>query len=168
MIENGVQWTTHVKIINLGNQIIPSTQVAFIVNRSTELGEYEIYSIIYDLANVIPHQILDFSASWVPLNIGVYSAGWMVGDVNELYRVFDMYYGGTNFDFSSGEDPYSGDVNILSNFLLRSVYVIDGTFYNQKKLEFFRIFPDKLFPIRRAGFWHLYSILIEASNRFLF
>ncbi len=146
--ENNKKYYSNVKIINIGNMHVNETQISFLVTRKSSDDEYEIYSIIQIVRDLSPFEIRTYIASWVPLEIGVYTMDWAIGELEDTYKYIMQMSGlsqlGNNMVFA--ENVSLSEANYLSNSLVRPVFVINGSFYEKNKFEddYFNVFPNKL------------------------
>ena len=106
-------------------EILPETQLAFAVNRSNENDVWEVSSTIFIVKNLAPFEIREFTASWVPLESGVYTIAWIFGDFTDVYAI-------------------QNEANLLSNTLARTIFVLDKNYYEQIKYDEFSVYPMKL------------------------
>ncbi|MHA2000464.1 MAG: S8 family serine peptidase [Promethearchaeota archaeon] len=142
--EKDQKYDSKVLFMNIGNQIVDNSQLGFIVNRSNSPDQYHIQSAIFNLHNIQPFKLYEMNASWVPLSTGIFVVGWVIGDLDQIME--GMY---TSYSDIQIANPFElaqnlGDVNLLSNVLARTVFVVDGSFYEQQKYSLFTAFPDKL------------------------
>ena len=146
--ENNNKYYSKVKIINIGNMPVNETQLSFLVTRERSEEEYEIYSILHIVRDLNPFEIRTYITSWVPLEIGVYSMDWAIGDIEDTYKYITQMSGlsqfGDNMVFA--ENVSLSEANYLSNSLARTIFVINGTLYEKTKFEddYFNVFPNKL------------------------
>jgi hypothetical protein len=118
-------FSSKVTIINLGTTILPETQLAFAVNRSNQNDVWEVSSTIFIVRNLAPFKILEYTASWVPLQTGVYTIAWVFVDITNIYFIQE-------------------EANILSNTIARTIFVLDKYYYEDIKYEEFSVYPMKL------------------------
>ena len=139
---------SNVKIINIGNMPVNETQISFLVNKKISDDEFEIYSIVHTVRDLTPFEIRTYIASWVPLDIGVYTMDWAIGNFEDTYKYILQMSGysqsGSNMVFA--ENVSRSEANYLSNSLSRTKFVINGTLYEKNKFkdDYFNVFPDKL------------------------
>ncbi|RLI62607.1 MAG: hypothetical protein DRO88_11630, partial [Promethearchaeia archaeon] len=142
------KYYSKVKIINIGNMPVNETQISFLVNRKSSEDEYEIYSVLHIVRDFQPFEIRTYIASWVPLEVGVYNMDWAIGDIEDTYKYITQNSGlsqsGDKLVFA--ENVSLSEANYLSNSLSRTVFVINGTFYDKMKYDddYFEVFPSKL------------------------
>jgi subtilisin family serine protease len=124
MAEKDVPYLSKAKIINIGNNPVETADLAFAINRSNTDDTLEVYSRVNHVRNLQPFEIRTFEATWVPLETGVYTAGWVFGTVDYI--------------------ALQTEANLLSNSLAITVFVIDGQYYDQLKYDQFLVFPMHL------------------------
>ena len=137
MAEEGQSFISTAQVINIGNTNVTNADMAFVVNRTTINNEMEVYSYIFENLNLQPCQILDFNISWVPLEEGVFIAGWVVG---------------------TASNPYSDD-DLLNNILARTIFIYNELYYDQIKYSKFMVFPDNLVELHSKSFTLRYSAI---------
>ncbi|MCF2139920.1 MAG: S8 family serine peptidase [Candidatus Lokiarchaeota archaeon] len=147
--EPHVPYQSSVKILNLGNQIIPNTQLVFYSNRTVKHGESEIYSRIISIQNLQPFNLKSYNTSWIPLDSGIYQIGWILGDMDQFSETPSI----TDLEYLLFQNPEitdyremtdSIDVNYLSNILFRNIFIINASLLENKKISTFLVSPFNL------------------------
>ncbi len=115
-----------VKIINLGNVQINDTEIYFVSNYSSGIGEGELISKVFQIHEIKPLEILSYSADWVPTRTGVFTVSWRISGISELW--------------SEGDDVSSND------FLSRVCIIYDYASLKDHVSDLLIITPNK-FPL---------------------
>ena len=148
------KYSSSVKIMNVGSTIVNSTEVIFAVNKTSEVGALEVFSVVFLVKNLNPFEILEYTASWTPTGVGVYTCGWVLG----LELIISLI--GPSFGlFASNYDQM-----IFNNYLTRNLFIIDYNQYQYWNLNSTFITPesfDKIpFKIWFPGDLGIYNITI--------
>ncbi|MHA1520008.1 MAG: DUF4350 domain-containing protein [Promethearchaeota archaeon] len=142
IIENNIEYNIEVIVLNLGNMPVDKTQLAFIVNRTNDEDVIEIYTFLFNIHNFNSFELRSYTASWVPLKTGIYTIGWVLGDIEQMYATLELF-SNSGFDLSKDyrTERSTQDVNFMSNALSRNVFVINHSYYNSLKYEYFEMYP---------------------------
>jgi len=141
-------------IMNVGSTLVNSTEVIFAVNKTSEGGVLEVFTVVFSVENLNPFEILEFTASWTPTSVGVYTCGWVIG----LELIISLI--GPSFGLFGSND----DQMIFNNYLTRNLFIIDYNQYQYWNLNSTFITPesfDKIpFKVWFPGDLGIYNITI--------
>ncbi|WP_371804745.1 S8 family serine peptidase [Candidatus Lokiarchaeum ossiferum] len=89
MISIDEKYNSELVVLNLGNTLLNSTEISFTSNFSSTEFEQEIFSKVFSIPQIAPHEIQRFSAKWVPIFVGIYEVSWRIGGYADLGSIID-------------------------------------------------------------------------------
>jgi len=152
----GAGYSSDCLVLNVGNDLA-NASVSFFSNRSG--GESTVYHVeSFSLENYTPFTPVKFSVTWVPVEEGIYSTGWAIGEIpllplDYMLNITNVTSGNIQFNIS--------EAYLLDNYLARNVFIGSPP-------EDFAVFPVRIpsnpFPINFPIDFAYYNLTVVSTG----